>query len=145
MTATRGTVVALYLFTQDDALASSFVEGLQAKGLENEVRRAQSISDIKASSQTESEDDPYLVLLDMRPPNAEAISYLTSAQRQKTAPQPVVVVIADEDDEETSFETYRNLIAGKISPVEPANGFVELLDAAFSENWSIEPAGLRQG
>lgn len=140
MSAPKGIIVALYLFTPDDDLAHEFAAGLDSEGLDNNVRHARSIAELKALTHPDQQADAYLVLLDMRGPNVDARKFLTDAQRQGAAAPPVVVIIADRDDETAGLGDFKNMIAGRISSIKPAGEFVKLIDAALSGNWTMEQA-----
>lgn len=113
---------------------------LDAEGLDNTVQRAGSVGELKALVSPDKQIGPHLVLLDMREPNSEGRKFLTEAQRQRTTPPPVVIVIADRDNETAALEDFGNMIAGRISSIEPGRDFVKLIDVALSTNWSLEPA-----
>lgn len=140
MSSSRGTIVTLFLFTQDDDLANKLNKGLQAKGLDNKVRRASTEAELRTYTQSELQDDPFLILLDVRAPNTEALSYLSKLQRNKSAAPSVVVTIADDDEEIEPFEIFRNMIAGRISSSEPADDFIKLVEGVLSKNWTMEPS-----
>lgn len=140
MSSSRGTIVTLFLFTQDDDLTNKLNKGLQAKGLDNNVRRASTEAELRTYTQSELQDDPFLILLDVRPPNTEALSYLSKVQRNKSTAPAVVVTIADDDEDIEPFETFRNMIAGRISSSEPADEFIKLIEDGLSKNWTMEPS-----
>lgn len=141
MSASQGSVVALYLLTQDNDLAENFVTGLDAEGLDNKVQRASAGASLIAAIDARKRITPYIIVLDMRSPNADAHRFLADAQRKYSATPPVVVIVADRDDETASLDAFANMIAGRISSNEPAKDFVKLTEVTLSKSWSIEPVG----
>lgn len=138
-----GEAVVFCLITSDDWLESAIVEGLSAAGLDNEVFRVPRQAAAKGDTGGGTHDAARLVLLDMRIPNDRARLFLNEAQRHHSVSPPVVVLIADRDDETEGLDKHANMIAGRISSTQPADELLHLVQHALADNWSMEEVSER--
>ncbi len=133
-----GEAVVFCLITSDDWLESAIVEGLAAGGLDNEVFRVPRQAAAKGDTGTGTHNSARLILLDMRSPNERARLFLNEAQRHHPDAPPVVILIADRDEETEGLDRHTNMIAGRISSSQPADELLNLVQNALSDNWSME-------
>lgn len=141
MTQNQGDAVVFCLITNDDWLESAIVEGLTASGFENEVYRVPQKVAAAGDTGTSGNEAARLVLLDMRPPSELARMFLNEAQRRNSVARPIVITIADRDDETEGLDRHANMIAGRISSTHPADDLLRLVDEALSDNWTVEQVG----
>jgi len=138
MSAHEDEAVSLCLITRDNDRAADFIDGLAKEGLDNDVHRMESSTHLYAYIETRIQAEPFLIVMDMRAPNIESRSILKEIERRYVSTLPVVIVIADRDDETAALEPHKNMVAGRISSYEPAQDFIRLIDSALSSNWSLK-------
>lgn len=131
-------VVMLCLSTTDSVLADEFTAGLAEQGLENTIHHVAPGAPTLEFLSKESAAEPHLILLDIREPNADACSFLAEVAQNRDTARPVVIVIADRDDEMAIVVQYESIVAGRISSTNSAEEFVALIGEALSSNWSFE-------
>lgn len=140
MSAKPNEIVSLCLLTQDSALVDDFVKGLIEQGLDNTVHHVTSGARAFDFMNAQATTKPYLVLLDIRAPNTNARTFLAEASLRNQSTPPIVIVIADRDDEMAITLEHKNMVAGRISSIDPAEDFIKLVDVALSSNWALEAA-----
>ncbi len=138
MSSADGTAVLLCLVTQDNDLERTLADGLDAAGLENDIRRMTLTDAPDQLAGSEIADAASLILLDMRPPNTDARAFLGALQRQSEITPPVVILIADRDEETKGLDAHARMIAGRISSDTPAEDLTRLVDYVLADNWTIE-------
>lgn len=127
-----GKPVELFLLTRDDRL-----EEMLRSGLENEVRR---IDEAAAGTGNipDDEDTPQLILVDMRLPNTQARACLAAMNRRSITVAPLIILIADRDEETEGLGAYTRMIGGRISSDMPVEDLTRLVDNVLADNWAIE-------
>lgn len=138
MSAEPHEIVSLCLSTADSVVFDEFVKGLKAQGLDNPVHHFTSGAEALAFVSTQSGAKPILVLFDIRAPNSDARNFLADVTSRGGNNPPVVIIIADDDDELANLSAYRQIIAGRISPTNPAEDFLKLVEMVLASNWTLE-------
>ncbi|MBO6783977.1 MAG: hypothetical protein JJ899_11995 [Alphaproteobacteria bacterium] len=138
MAASNGKAVELCLLTEDDSLETAVTDGLENGGLRNRVYRLDKTASAKGAVAS-SHDAPCLFLIDMRAPNTDARVYLSAMSRQRNPGPPIIVLVADNEEDTEGLDTYARIICGQISPQAPVDDLVGLVHNVLPENWDIEP------
>lgn len=133
-----GHPVQFYLLTRDADLASRLAEDMADAQLGNELSHGRAPSDVISLLDHAETRAPGLVLVDMRAPNGDALAFLNEVQDRDDARTPIVVAIADRDEETAPLSAHRNIVAGRISSDLPGPDLVRLIDSSFPANWTIE-------
>lgn len=138
MSADSHDAVTMCLSTTDGVFVDVFMKGLEEQGLDNAVHHVTSGTGAFEFVTAQAGTKPYLILFDIRAPESGIGKFLSDVARREGNNPAVIIVIADNDDEMSIVANYAHMIAGRISPNDPAADFFQLVERVLSSNWSVE-------
>ena len=123
--------VALLLVEDDDVAAEAVERAFRKAKIANPIVRArdgvEALAKLRDKSVPPAVPRPRLILLDLKMPRMNGLTFLQEIRNDPELKQTIVFVLTTSDSEKDRYDAYKHLIAGYIVKFRAGQDFMELI------------------
>ena len=123
--------VTLLLVEDDDVAAEAMARAFRKAKIANPIVRArdgvEALAMLHDKSVPPTVSRPHLILLDLKMPRMNGLTFLQELRNDPELKQTIVFVLTTSDSEKDRYDAYKHLIAGYIVKSRAGQDFMELI------------------
>ena len=126
-----GNTVTILLVDDDDVAAEAVERAFHRAKIANPIVRArdgvEALAMLRDKSVPPTVSRPHLILLDLKMPRMNGLTFLQELRNDPELKQTIVFVLTTSDSEKDRYDAYKHLIAGYIVKSRAGQDFMELI------------------